>query len=116
MSSSNYIITIEQSATYELVLTWQDDNGVPINLTGYTALMHIRAKKEDTVILITASTANTKIVIAPLTGVITITIAAAETALITWSDAVFDLLLTSPTGFVTRLIEGKVLVSYSVTR
>lgn len=110
-------IPIEQGATWTLDISVTDDNGDAIDLTGYTARMSIRRDADDSTALIELTTANGRISIAALTGIVTLVLTAAETAAITtWTRGVYDLELVSAIGTVTRLIQGAVTVLAEVTR
>jgi hypothetical protein len=88
----------------------------PLDLTGYTARMQLRASVASPDVLLELSTATTGITIDSPTGTIQRTIAATDTAAITWTQAVYDLVLTDGAGKVTRLAEGNVIVRREVTR
>lgn len=109
-------ITIEQGATFNPVLTWKDPSGVLINLTGYSARMHIREDIEDVAFIHEATTANGQIALGGAAGTITFNIPAATTEAFTFDDAVYDLELEDAGGAVTRLVEGSVFLSPEVTR
>lgn len=89
----------------------------PIDLTGFTARMHIRAKLEDTATLFTLTTEDVEngIVINNTTKTITLYISATNTALFTWTTGVYSLELISGTT-VSTLITGNVSVKKEVTR
>ena len=108
---------IPQGATFALPLTWQNEDGTPVNLTGYTARMQIRAKLEDAAFLLELTTGNARIVLTvPASGKFELRLTAAETAALTWTRGVYDLDLVSSGGAVTRLVSGIVRVSPEVTR
>jgi hypothetical protein len=108
-------ITIEQGATFSLVVEWQDPDLEPINLTGYTAAMQIRKTYGAPITL--SLTSSSGIAIDALAGKLTITISSTATAaLAAPMQGVYDLEVTSGGGQVTRLIEGKVFVTPEVTR
>jgi hypothetical protein len=117
--SDNFNICINQGATYERVFFWQQGGCTtaggpsPINLTGYTALMQIRAAPLSPTIFYDASA---DIVLGGVFGTITLTIDATDTEGFTWWQGVYDLLLTSAGGQVTRLLSGNVFVSPGVTQ
>ena len=92
------------------------DAGTPVDVTGYTADMQIRQTIASSTILYEASTANGAIVMGTTDGTITLTIPATDTANFTWNRGVYDLNMTSPTGVVTRLLQGYAIVSPEVTR
>jgi len=115
MAATTYDILIEQGATYSQVITYKD-NGVAVNLTGYTARMQVRATLESASTLVELTTANSRIALGGAAGTITLTIAAADTAALTSGRGVYDLELVSGSGIVTRLLQGVATISRNVTR
>lgn len=109
-------ITIEQGATFNPVLTWKDQAGTPIDLTGYTAQMQIRSDHASTTVIHEASTTNNELVLGGVNGTVTFDIPATTTAAFTFDEGVYDLELTSASGVVTRLVEGTVYLSPEVTK
>ena len=109
-------LTIEQGATFNPVLTWKDQAGTPIDLTGYTARMQIRATVDSSTVIHELSTANGELTLGGTAGTITFGIPAATTAGFTFDEAVYDLELTDASGVVTRLLKGNVYLSPEVTR
>jgi hypothetical protein len=119
-----YPLCIQQGATYSRIFTWLQDgscgcglpvgaNGpLPVNLTGYSASMQIRPYALSTTIFYDASS---DIVLGGLFGTITLTIDATDTEGFTWWQGVYDLLMTSAGGQVTRLLSGTVTISPGVT-
>lgn len=89
----------------------------PVNLAGYEARMQVRANlaAADTILDLTTDPGG-GITLGGSEGVITITVDAADTAALNFTSAVYDLELLSPTGVVTRLMEGKVTLKKEVTR
>ena len=88
----------------------------PVNLTGYTARMQIRAKITDTTLIDEFTTANSKISIDTNTYGIVIQVDATTTAAYTFSSGVYSLELVSPLGVVTQLCSGTVTLIKEVTR
>ena len=109
---ANFVV--EQGATFAKSFTWKE-GGVAKDLTGYTARMKARPSITSDTVLIDASTANGKITIDPLVGVIEVTVSATETAAMTFTTAVYDLELVSG-AVVTRLVQGTLTLSREVTR
>jgi hypothetical protein len=116
MSAAIYNATIDQGATFTLQVTYKDENGVPINLTGYTAAMQIRQNYNDSAALITLTSPSGGIVITGATGTINITISAEQTGSLDEGFYVYDLEITSTANVVTRLIQGQFTVAPEVTR
>lgn len=48
MASAYYDINAQQNSTFSFHLEYYDDNGNPINLTGYTARLHVRPNTTST--------------------------------------------------------------------
>lgn len=87
----------------------------PVDLTGFTARMHIRASETSPTVLETLTTENGKIAIDNTLKTITLTLSATATAAYTWKSAVYDLELVSLVGVVTQLLKGPVTVEGEVT-
>jgi hypothetical protein len=115
MAATTYDILIEQGATYSQVITYKD-NGVAVNLTGYTARMQVRATLESASTLVELTTANSRIALGGTAGTISLTISATDTAALTSGRGVYDLELVSGSGIVTRLLQGVATISRNVTR
>lgn len=88
----------------------------PIDLTGYTARMQIRAKIDDPVILTELTTENNGIILNNTTKSIILQITAIATAAATWKSAVYNLELISSGGQVTTLCVGNLTLTKEVTR
>jgi hypothetical protein len=131
--------TIYQGATFRKRLTWKaypypvnivggvaykvSDGSIapksdlgPVNLTGCTARMHIRAKQADATPLLTLTTENSRITLGGIAGTTDLFISNDGTTAITWTAGVWDLEIEHPSGDVTRLAEGSIAVSKEVTR
>lgn len=115
MPAGKLDLTIEQGATFRHVLYWTDAADQPINLTGYTARMHIRDTVSSTTPLLQLTTENGRITIVGAEGKVTLFVTAADTAALTWITGVYDLELVNGSE-VTRLVQGKIRVSKEVTR
>ena len=89
----------------------EDAAGDAINLTGYTASSQIRKSYYSSI-------ANnfTTTVTGTANGEITLSMTAANTALLTPGRYLYDLLITSPGGTKTRVVEGIVTVTPGVTQ
>lgn len=118
MPAEQHDLTIEQGATWEQDLQYlQSDGTTPIDLAGYTARMQIRPNASSDVVYasLTSSPAAGITITAP-TGTIKLALSASATAALAWAQAVYDLELVAGDGTVTRLIQGKVVLSREVTR
>jgi hypothetical protein len=117
MSAGIYNLTVEQGATLSKVITWTDENGAAVNLTNYLARAQGRRTQGASTALFDIDN-GTKggIVLGGAAGTITLTITDEVTAVIPACRGVWDLELESPSGVVTRLLEGKLTVTAEVTR
>jgi hypothetical protein len=124
MAAVKYSFVIEQGATTEFEVAWQDANSNPIDLSTYHARMQIRSgyggtlyatlsssKWPDGTGLNLSGSNNTS---SPKSGSIGVYISAATSSNFTFSDAVYDLEMVSG-SHVTRLLEGKIKLSKEVT-
>lgn len=120
MAASKLKLTIEQGATFRKTLTWKAGTpAVPVDLTGCTARMHIRAVITDAVPLLSLTTENGRIILGGAAGTIALYIPASVTEGITWLAAVYDLEIVMPAApepDVRRLLYGQIVVTQEVTR
>lgn len=112
--SGKYNITAPQGSTFNLSFNIST-NGVDWNLTGYSAAMQVRYSPSDTVKILDLSTANGNMTVNG-TGDVTATATATEMAGINPGRWVYDIELTSGDGTVTRILEGKFIVTAEVTK
>jgi hypothetical protein len=126
MAAGRYSFIIEQGATLDLSLNWTDSAGTPIDLTGYSARMHIRPTVHSEIIYLALSSSlesdGTGINLrgsngtTPLSsGSIGIYISATTSSLLDFCEAYYDLELEKQ-DYVVRLIEGQIRLSKNVTR
>lgn len=116
MAAGTLDFTIEQGATFNLLLTWKIDT-VPVNLTNWTARLQARVDVEDTETVLSLTTdANGGITLGGAAGTISLDRTATQTALLPGGTYVYDLELISAIGAVTRLVQGELTISAEVTR
>lgn len=115
MPAGFYDITAEQGATLRRVITWRDATTTPVSLVGYTAKMQVRKSADaDTALLSLTHLAG--LTLGGTSGQITLEVAASKMSQLPAGSYVYDLEVTSNTGAVTRLLQGKFTVSREVTR
>jgi hypothetical protein len=125
MAAGKYSFTLEQGSTFERQLTYQDSNGVPIDLTGYSARMQLRPSPGSPTLYLTLSSSlmpdGTGLNMNGLTGAnpttsgtIGIVVSAATSSLLTFDEAAYDLEIYSG-SYASRIIEGRVKLSKEVT-
>lgn len=117
-SADSLNIEIQQHGTFTMVVTLSDDAGDPIDLTGYSIAMQVRASASASETLFDLSTTGGEIVLTtPASGVFTVTITdettGAETAPV---DGVYDVVVEDASGTKTRIMEGRALFTAGVTR
>lgn len=115
MAAGALDFTIEQGATFNLLLTWEINN-VAVNITGYTARLQARVDVEDTEVILSLTTANGGITLGGAAGTISLNQTATQTASLAAGGYVYDLELISGASVVTRLVQGELNVSPEVTR
>lgn len=117
MPAGTYHLRIDQGASYALQLTYQDGEGTPIELDGYTAALQIRRRHASREPLL--ELADGEGITLGDDGEILIEISAAQSAELPASErgpiGVWDIEL-SAAGEVKRLLAGKVFVTPEVTR
>jgi hypothetical protein len=104
-------LLIEQNATFSTTVNVVDSAGAAVNLYGYSASTQMRKSYYAT-----SFTTITSTITGNANGEITLSMTAANTANLTAGRQVFDLLITSPTGIKTRVIEGIIVISPGVTQ
>ena len=105
MATGYHDFLANQGANFLKTITWQN-----ANITSYTVEMQVKTRPGGTLI----ATLTTSITDAA-NGIFTIALTAAETRALTAGVYRYDLELTSPSGFVTRLLEGNFSVKAEVT-
>ena len=115
--SAKYNLVCEQATTFNFQFVIQDEtNGVvtPWNLTGYTATMTVRPFVGSDTTTLVASTANSRIVLGGANGRVTVTVASSVTDDLTPARYAYDLVVNSG-GTITRILEGRFVVTGGVT-
>jgi hypothetical protein len=114
MPANIYDIICEQGSTFFRVVTYKDSDGNTVNLTSYTARMKVRSSRGADGFYI--SLFNGQGISLEANGEIEITVPASATEKIPAGSYKYDLEIISPSGVVTRVIEGEFKVSGEVTR
>jgi hypothetical protein len=113
----SYNTVIDQGATWYLTVTYENPNGTPINITGYTAALQLRSLPSDATAVLSLTT-GAGITITGATGTVAIEASATQTRAIDEGNYYYDLEISSPASpsVVTRLVQGQIVVSAEVTR
>jgi hypothetical protein len=88
----------------------------PVDLTGYTARMQVRAKIDDTAVIKELTTINGGVIINNTTKTIQLYMSATDTAAFSFQSAVYSLELVSSGAEVTQLVNGTLTLVREVTR
>ena len=110
--SAKYNLVCDQNTTFNFQFVIQND-GVPWNLTGYTGTMTVRPFVGASTTTVVASTANGRIAL-QAQGRVVVELDATTTGDITAGRYAYDLVLNSG-GVITRILEGKFVVTGAVT-
>jgi hypothetical protein len=108
--SGKYNIVAEQGATFNLNFRVETD-GTPWNLTSYTFAMQVRRSTSSSTTLLDISSATMTSL-----GHISVTVDADTMAAIPAGRWVYDIELTSSGYQVTRILEGRFIVTAEVTQ
>ena len=103
-------IIIDQGTTFSTVINLTDDNGDPIDLTGYTGDSEMRKHYTS------SNSQSFSIALGGNTGTVTLSLTAGQTANLTAGRYVYDVEVTSGANVVSRIVEGIVTVTPEVTR
>lgn len=114
MAAGTLDFTIEQGATFNLLLTWKID-GTPVNLTNWTARLQARVDVDDTEVVLSLTT-GAGITLGGAAGTISLDQSATQTAILPAGNYIYDLELISGASAVTRLVQGELNISPEVTR
>jgi hypothetical protein len=112
-----YNVVIDQGADWFLDVTYDNPDGTPVNLTGYTAALQLRSLPTDSTAVLSLTT-GAGITITGATGLVSIHATATQTRAIDEGVYYYDLEISSNNNpaIVTRLIQGQAEVSAEVTR
>jgi len=113
---AKYNLYLYRGATFSEHFTWKDENGTPIDLTGFTARMQLREQVESTEAFLNLTSENGGISLGGVLGMIEVVASATATSAVNATSGVYDLELVASDGTVTRLLEGLVIISPEVTR
>ena len=118
MGSNMHNFSLNQGSDYAIPLRLQDSAGTPINLAGYSAQMQIRrtAGACQTIDDLSSEGEAPRIKIDAKTGKITLNFSHEITEKWPSGSMVYDIEITSPSGQITRILQGSISVSAEVTR
>ena len=112
--SAKYNLICDQATTFN----WQFqilNNQIPWNLANYIGTMTVRPYVGANTTTVVASTDNGRMSLSQGDGRVNVTLDATTTGAIAAGRYVYDLVLEAGTGEVTRILEGKFVVTGAVT-
>jgi hypothetical protein len=112
--SAKYNLVCEQATTFNFVFAIKNGS-TPWDLTGYTATMTVRPFVGASTTTLVATTANGRITLGGIAGSVTVSVDATTTGAIGTGRYSYDLVLNSG-GTITRILEGKFIVTGAVTQ
>lgn len=117
MTAGIWNTIMDQGSTWLLQVVYQDPNGDPIDLTGFSGEMQLRSQAQDAQPALTLSTANGDITIDGPNGVINVAATSAQTEAVDEGPYYYDLEVRDiASDEVSRIIQGQIVVSAEVTR
>lgn len=113
MAAGYQDLYIEQGTTFNTQITLDDDTGVPLNLTNFTVASQGRRSyySANTSVIFNATVFDAN------NGIIQLSADAPTTANLIPGKLVYDVVVTDTvSNYKTRVLEGSIIVSPSVTR
>lgn len=111
MSINTVNLDIDVATDYYIETLYEDDlTKLPMDLTGYSAIMKIRPSWDDPVVFQTLSSNNGRIMLGGITGKILVHLLPEDTdpSNIAWTRAVYDIVLTDSNGIIFKLVSGMI--------
>ena len=105
-------LTIYEGTNYNLSILWKDDNDNPVDLTNFTASMHIR----DTIESAAKIDCSPYFTLGGTAGTVSLALPATFIVDIGYTSGVYDIDLEDTSGNVYRLLLGTVTIREEVTR
>ena len=106
---------VDQNTTFTFVLEYQDNLGAPISLVGSTAKMQVRDTKGGSKLAFTLTSLAGGISINGPEGKITVSMDPSQTNKLFYPKSSYDIMVTDSNGNKTKIIEGFITLSRSVT-
>lgn len=119
MAAHKVPLKLDQGATYDNFWIWKTGPKgaeVPVDLTGCSAVAHIRPELESATVLMELSTLNNRIKLNEEPGKIRIVITDEDTAALSFDSAVYDLFIEFADGSRVRRMAGSASLTKRVTR
>lgn len=102
MAAKTHNFSIEQGSSFRLSLTYKDNNGNPVDLTGYCARLSMKTNTGDEKVFSSGQTnSEYKFTIDAAQGVLTLLISSSATNNYNFSSAKYDLEIQTPQDLYT---------------
>ena len=105
-------LTIDQGADFEITVNVDADDGSPLDLNGYAGRAQIRKSYAS----LTAVDFTVGIIVPTSNGQLKLSLPASTSNTMKPGRYLYDLEIESATGKVTRVIEGQIEITPSITR
>jgi hypothetical protein len=103
-------IVVDQGTTFTTSIYLTDDDGVAIDLSGYTGRSQIRKHYTS------SNSISFTVTLTAIQGIVTLDLTSTQTSALTAGRYVYDVEVVSSSNVVARIIEGNVTVTPEVTR
>jgi len=107
---------VDQNTTFKFQVKYtEDDQVTPINLTGASAKMQVRDTAGGTKLAFSLTSPSGGIVIDGSTGTLDVTVTPTQTNKLFYPKSAYDIMVIDSNGNKTKLLEGFLTLSRSVT-
>jgi len=107
---------VDQNTTFSFVVQYKDNTGVPVSLVGASAKMQVRDTKGGSKLAFTLTNQPSGgINIDGALGKLTIVMSPTQTNKLFYPKSSYDIMVTDSNGNKTKLVEGFITLSRSVT-
>ena len=106
---------VDQNATFSFIIDYKDDNGDAIDLDGASAKLQVRDTKGGSKLAFTLTSPGGGITIDEPNGRLTIKMTPTQTNKLFYPKSSYDIMLVDSNTNKTKLLEGFITLSRSVT-
>ena len=106
---------VDQNTTFTFIVEYKDSDGDPVDITGASAKMQVRDTKGGSKLAFSLTSPSGGITIDGPNGKLTIKITPTQTNKLFYPKSSYDIMLTDSNLNKTKLLEGFMTLSRSVT-
>ena len=106
---------VDQNATFSFIIEYKDNNGNPIDLDGSSAKLQVRDTAGGSKLAFSLTSPNGGIIIDEPSGKLTIKMTPTQTSKLFYPKSSYDIMVTDSNLNKTKLLEGFITLSRSVT-